>query len=122
MGTLSTYFIKETMNKNIETTLNLAKTDKSKIDMSEIEKSDKKGLKKNRHKMLLILSAISIFCVTILGVILSINFYLKEDYIIEFSSENLKDPKGFTELKGCFGKIRFQPGFRQGDIFEKTTP
>ena len=99
--------------------MNLEKTVKPPKDTSEIEKNDKLCLTKNEDKKLLVISVIVIFCLTILAVIFSIVFYYeqkgqKTDYILEFRSGY---SRGFWELKGCIGKIRFQPGFRQGTIF-----
>ena len=104
------------MKQIVEVSLNLEEN----INSQKPENNEKRGLKKKRNKVLLILSAISIFLVTLIGIVLSFNFYYgqngqKNNYTMEFRSDN---PRGFWELEGCIGIIRFQPGFWQGTIFE----
>ena len=47
--------------------------------------------------------------------VINISYFKSTDYINEFT---VRDKKGFGELKGCIGKIRFEPGFQRGNVFE----
>jgi len=76
-------------------------------------------LKKIGQNKLLSLTALLVFVIVIITVVLLVIFYShQKDYINEFT---VRDKKGFGELKGCIGKIRFEPGFQRGNVFEKTT-